>query len=294
VVRSERNEARGLLLVAISTLSYGVLPILGKLAYAAGVLPQPLLAWRYGIAALVIGALERGERPPLRVRLRLWALGAVFVCNSIAFFRALETVPASIVSLVLYTYPVIVTLLAAAVGLESLTLRGLLVASAAFAGCALTAAGATGGQSFAAAGIGWALLAACLYATYIVASSRFGGGASAGTMALHLAQAAAVVCIAVALAGPGVALPPQPRAWLLVAAIGLVPTVVAITTFLAGMAIVGPTRACVLASFEVVVTLVLAFALLGEKLQPRQWAGALLILGAVVWQNATALRQRRR
>jgi hypothetical protein len=39
--------------------------------------------------------------------------------------------------------------------------------------------------------------------------------------------------------------------WLLVATIGIVPTVIATITFLSGMAIVGPTRACVLASFEV-------------------------------------------
>jgi drug/metabolite transporter (DMT)-like permease len=294
VAPSEQDEARGLALVAISTVSYATLPILGKLAYAAGVLPQPLLAWRYVIAAAVIAALERGPRPPLGVRLRLWALGVVFVCNSMAYFRALETVPASIVSLVLYTYPVIVTLLAAAAGLENLRLRGLLAACAAFAGCALTVAGSEDGRPLVASGLAWALVAASLYASYVVASSRFGGGASAGVMALHLAQAAAVVCVAVALAGPGLRLPAAPRAWLLVAAIGLVPTVVATTTFLAGMAIVGPTRACVLASFEVVVTLLLAFALLGETLAARQWAGALLILGAVLWQNLRGLKAARR
>ena len=57
------------------------------------------------------------------------------------------------------------------------------------------------------------------------------------------------------------------------------------TTFLAGMALVGPTRASVLSSLEVIVTLVLAFLLLGERLSARQWAGAALILGAVAFQN---------
>jgi drug/metabolite transporter (DMT)-like permease len=71
---------------------------------------------------------------------------------------------------------------------------------------------------------------------------------------------------------------------------GVVSTVVAMIAFLAGMALVGPTRASVLSSLEVVVTLVLAFALLGERLTPWQWAGALLILGAVAWQNLGALR----
>jgi len=63
------------------------------------------------------------------------------------------------------------------------------------------------------------------------------------------------------------------------------------TAFLAGMALVGPTRASVLSSLEVIVTLVLAFLLLGERLGPRQWAGAGLILGAVVFQNLGVLRR---
>jgi drug/metabolite transporter (DMT)-like permease len=99
------------------------------------------------------------------------------------------------------------------------------------------------------------------------------------------------VCIALALGGPGLRLPADARAWASVAAIGVVSTVVAMTAFLAGMALVGPTRASVLSSLEVIVTLVLAAAFLGERLAPMQWAGAALILGAVAFQNAPALRR---
>ena len=63
---SPRDETRGLTLVALSTMAYGILPILGKVAYAAGVRPLPLLAWRYVIAALLIALLDRGPRLPLR------------------------------------------------------------------------------------------------------------------------------------------------------------------------------------------------------------------------------------
>ncbi len=261
VAQPARDEARGLTLVVVSTSAYALLPILGKLAYAEGLRPLPLLAWRYAIATALIALLDRGTRLPLRTRLRLWAVGAVFVLNSVAYFRALETVPASVVSLVLYVYPVVVALLAAVAGLEPLRARGLLAAAAAF-----------------------------VYAGYIVLSSRFGSDAPARALALHLAQVAALACAALALAGPGLALPRSLRAWAVVAAIGVVPTVVAMTTFLAGMAIVGPTRASVLSSLEVIVTLALAFALLGERLTPWQWTGAALILGAVAWQNLGALR----
>jgi drug/metabolite transporter (DMT)-like permease len=44
---------------------------------------------------------------------------------------------------------------------------------------------------------------------------------------------------------------------------------------------------------EVVVTMTLAVVVLGERLGPRQWAGAALILGAVALQNAAELRRLR-
>jgi drug/metabolite transporter (DMT)-like permease len=288
---SSRDETRGLTLVALSTIAYGVLPVFGKIAYAAGVAPIPLLAWRYVIAALLVAALERGPRPPLRERVRLWAIGSVFVFNSIAYFRALELIPASVTALVLYTYPVIVALLATLVGVERLTGRAVLAALGAFAGCALTARGAPSGAPLSTSGVAWALVAALVYASYIVLSSRFGAGVSARVLALHLAQAAAVVCVGFGLAGGGLALPLDPRGLLAVAGIGVVSTVVAMTAFLAGMALVGPTRASVLSSLEVVVTLVLAFLFLGERLGPAQWAGAALILGAVALQNIGVLRR---
>jgi drug/metabolite transporter (DMT)-like permease len=291
VATSSRDEARGLLLVALSTLAYGVLPILGKVAYAAGVRPLPLLAWRYVVAAALIAILDRGERPPLRVRVRLWAIGSVFVVNSIAYFRALDLIPASVTALVLYTYPVIVVLLAALFGVERFTWRSLLATLGAFLGCALTAGGAPAGTSLRPSGIAWALAAAVVYASYIVLSSRFGVGVPARVLALHLAQAAAVLCVAAGIAGEGLALPIDARGLLAVAGIAVVSTVVAMTAFLAGMALVGPTRASVLSSLEVIVTLALAHLLLGERLSAWQWAGAALILGAVAFQSAFALRR---
>ena len=291
MTHSRGNEARGLALIALSTLAYGVQPIFGKVAYAAGVEPLSLLAWRYLIALVCLELLERGPRPPLRVRLRLWAIGSVLVFNSIAYFMALDALPASVTALVLFSYPVIVALFAALAGVEPLSWRSLVAALSAFAGCALTAGGLQLSAGLPARGVAWALAAALVYAGYVVLSSRFGKGVPARVLALHLVQIAALLCVVIAWLGPGLWLPRDSRAWLAVAAIAVVSTVVSMIAFLAGMALVGPSRASVLSSLEVLVTLVLAFLLLGERLAPLQWAGAALILGAVAFQNAVALQQ---
>jgi drug/metabolite transporter (DMT)-like permease len=290
---ARREEAKGLALVCLSTLAFGVLPIFGKVAYAADVRPLPLLTWRYAIAALLFALLRRTPMPERRTRLCLWAIGAVFVCNSLAYFKALTTVPASTVALLLYSYPVIVALLAAAAGLERLTVRNLLAALLAFTGCALTAAGegGLGAIHHVDPGVLFALLAALIYASYLVLVGRFAREVAAEDVAQHLSQASAVVCAVLALSTGGLGIPAAPRAWLSVLGIAVVSTVMALRTFLAGMSRVGPTRASVASSLEVVVTLVLAFALLGERLGPWQWMGAVLILGAVLLQNLGAVRR---
>jgi drug/metabolite transporter (DMT)-like permease len=287
-----RSEARGLALIVASTVAYGVQPIFGKVAYAAGVQPLALLAWRYLIASACLALLVRGPLPPLRERLRLWAIGSIFVGNSVAYFMALETLAASVTALVVFSYPVFVALLAALSGVEALTLRSLGAALMAFLGCALTAGG-LGHATTSPRGVAWAFACAVIYAGYVVISSRYGRGVPARVLALHLVQVSAVICFALALLGPGVALPHDTRAWLSVVAIAVISTVISMSAFLAGMAIVGPNRASVLASLEVVVTLVLAIALLGERLTLPQWAGAALILGAVAFQNLPALRRAR-
>jgi drug/metabolite transporter (DMT)-like permease len=275
------DAARGIFFLLVSTAAYGTMPILAKGAYRYGVETGALLFWRFLVAAALFALLSRRKAVALRQRVVLWGLGVVFVGNALTYFIALETVPATTVSLVVYTYPVIVMLESALLGLESLTLRGLVSAILAVTGCALTAGAALAYGP----GVYYALACAVIYATYIVLSSRFARDVPAETAALHLAQAAAVGLAFVGTARGGLALPPAPVAWVLVFAIALLCTVVAMYAFLAGLVRVGPGRAAVVSSLEVVVTLVLAFLFLGERLGPRQWAGAVLILGAVLLQN---------
>jgi drug/metabolite transporter (DMT)-like permease len=275
------DAARGIFFLLVSTAAYGTMPILAKGAYHYGVQTGALLFWRFLGAAALFALMSRRKALALRQRVVLWGLGVVFVGNALTYFIALETVPATTVSLVVYTYPVIVMLESALLGLESLTLRGLVSAVLAVTGCALTAGAALSYGP----GVYYALACAVIYATYIVLSSRFARDIPAETAALHLAQAAAVGLAFVGSARGGLALPPSPVAWVLVFAIALLCTVVAMYAFLAGLVRVGPGRAAVVSSLEVVVTLVLALVFLGERLGPRQWAGAVLILGAVLLQN---------
>jgi drug/metabolite transporter (DMT)-like permease len=283
------EQTKGLMLVLLSTVAYGAMPIFGKVAYGAGVKAAPLLAWRFVIATAVFALIASAKSRGLAARdhLRLWGIGIVFVVNALCYFKALETIPASTAAVLVYTYPVIVTVLSGLLGFDRFTLRGLIAAMLAFSGCAFTAGAVEG----AGAGVWLVLLSAFLYSVYMLLGSRFAAHLPAEATASHTAQAAAVFCVPFAFFQGTVWLPASPRAWGSVVAIAAVCTVVALRALLAGMARIGPARAAVLSSFEVVVTLTLAATFLGEKLGPRALAGAALILGAVVLQNLGMLQR---
>ena len=114
-------------LCLLSAACFGAMAIFGKLAYAAGVEPGALLLLRFGIAAVVLG-LVLLLRPDLRARpsrrgvLTALGLGAVgYATQASLYFSALERIDASLVALVLYTYPALVTVAAAVLGRERLT-----------------------------------------------------------------------------------------------------------------------------------------------------------------------------
>jgi drug/metabolite transporter (DMT)-like permease len=275
--------------VLVSTASYAIMPIFAKVAYAGGVRPSGLLAYRFLIAVGLFSVLPR-KRVALspRQRLSLWGLGALFLINAFGYFMALETAPASMVALVVDTYPVIVALLCALLGFERLTVRGLVAALIAVAGCALTVGG--GEQVRFSAGVLFAFLAAFFYGSYIALSSRIGAGVPAEATARHVAQASAVAFLAWAIVDGGIRLPAAPLVWASIAVIAVVSTVIASRTLLAGLTRIGPGRAAVLSVLEVPATLLLAALFLGEALGPWQWTGAALILAAVILQNIGPLR----
>ncbi len=283
--RHEGAERRGTLLVLLSAAAYGTMPILARFAYAEGVPVAALLAYRFLFATALFALLRpKAPGPTLRQRLVLWGLGAVFVGNALCYFLALERVPVSVMTLLVYTYPVLVTLISALFGLDPLTPRNLAAAALAFGGAAVTAGGLAGAD---ARGVALALSTAVIYSLYMVLASRFARDVPSEHAARHVAQVALVAFASWAAARGELLLHTTASAWAALLTIGGVCTVLALRGLLAGLALVGPARAAVLSSFEIVVALTLAMAFLGERPGPRVFLGGTLIVAAVALQRPT-------
>jgi drug/metabolite transporter (DMT)-like permease len=292
---------RGALLCLMSAACFGTLGVFGKLAGDAGANISSLLLVRFGLAAVafwmvlrVTGGWAGLRRLPRRVVLIGLGLGAAgYSLQSTLFFAAIERLDVSLVSLLLYTYPAFVTVAALALGRATPSLRigvALVVASAGLA-LVLLAAG-TG--VFDLTGALLALAASVTYTTYILISDRIIGALDPLALStLVLTGATASFAVAgVATGSLDFALGAD--AWLWLVLIALVSTVVAVSAFFAGLRRVGPSEAAILSTFEPVVTVVLAFLVLGERLTPAQLAGGALVLGAVIVLQLPARRRTAR
>lgn len=285
-----RPAARGVSLILASTVAYGSMAILAKIAFAGGVRPLGLLAFRFLLASLLFTlTIPRAARSlPWPIRFRLWGLGGIFIVNAVAYFTALERTPASLVSVLVFTYPVMVMFLSALLGLDPLTVRGLTAAVLAVAGSALAIGGTTGGAST--SGVALALLAALLYACYVVIGSRLLATIPTEAVARHVVGVSALLCLPWGAWRGELVLPSTTAAWVSLVIIGSVSTFVAMRAFLAGVERIGAARASVLSTLEVFVTVGLAALFLGEAVSLRQVAGAALVLAAVLLQNLGASR----
>src|SRR5205807_6793699 len=123
-VPASNRSAAGVALVIGSACCFGSLGVFGKLAYRLGLTTPQLLSYRFALAALMLWLAATATRQGLPPRRSLVGLaimgGAGYVGQSGSYFTALHFIPASTNALLLYTFPVVVTLLAAILFGESL------------------------------------------------------------------------------------------------------------------------------------------------------------------------------
>ena len=275
-----RRRLLGVGLALVSAASFGVMPVLTKIVYEDGAEPIGVLAVRFAIAAAVLQVLARlrGERRPAgRVLVILAGLGGVgYVGQSLCYFFALERISAGLTALLLYFYPALVVVLGALLLRHRPRALAVGCVLTATVGTALTIGPVQGGQG---TGVLLGLAAALIYATYILVSSRIVGVGPFATSAWVLTAGAVVMALLALLTRPQ--LPSAPSAWLALVGVALIGTVVAVTTFFAALALLGPSDTAVVSTVEPVVSIAVAALVLGERLSPLQLAGGAIVLLAV-------------
>ncbi|TMC76852.1 MAG: hypothetical protein E6J08_14045, partial [Chloroflexi bacterium] len=246
----------GTAMVLGSAVAFGTLSIFAKLAYSAGLGTEQLLAFRFVLAAIGMWVLSFavGQSPmrlPRRHAAGLLALGGVlYPAQALTYFYALRTLPASLCVLLVYIYPSLVVI------------------------------------------AGWLFLRRriSIWHGAALALSFVGVGMLVGGAQFQLASGLifALLCVVAGVEGR-LGLPHTTGAWAVSVGIAVVPTMVAISLFLAGLPRIGAARAALLSTLEPVVTVSLAIAILGDRFSILQALGGVLVLLAVVVVQAAHL-----
>jgi drug/metabolite transporter (DMT)-like permease len=274
------SRANAVFLVLLSALGFGSIAFFAKVAYASGASPSALLALRFFLAVLMLGPLVWLKRLPLPrggVLAGYVLMGILYTAQAQSYFNALLYASSGLVALLLYIYPVLVTLLAVLLGWERADKRSLVLTAVACLGLAITLGGKFEGRP---AGIALGILAAAIYAVYILLGTKLSRDTHPLSASLVILATAAAGNTGIALVG-GATLPGNTVGWIAIGAIALFSTGMAIAFFLVGVKVIGASQASILSTLEPVLTLTIGVLLLGEHVSGTQLFGGAMVLIAV-------------
>lgn len=281
-----------LVAVVASAACFATLGILTKWAFAHGAEPMSLLAVRFATAAVVM-AVAQAVRDPAGLRvtrgdlvrflgLSLTGYGAASLCYAFA----VKQIGPSVTTVLLYTYPALVSLIGWLFFKEAFPPRRVAAVVLTFAGCALVADVFTKGSGVTLSGVALGLGAALGYAVFNVLSFRSLGRTPRLTLMAYTFAFSALAMTAVAGASGtlGTIAGWDWQAWGVLALIVAVPTFAAVMLYLGGIKRMGAAQAAVISTLELPFTV--AFAALAfplERLSVVQLMGAAVVLAGVVF-----------
>ncbi len=268
----------GALCIVVSAAGFGAMPIFAKIAYAQGVDLTGMLCLRFVLSGTVLAAYMVWRRIPWpggSSLLALMAMGGLgYVGQSYCYFAALQYATAGLTALLLYLYPVIVTVLSAFLARQRLTSFRLLTVVTALCGIGLAVGGTLDGTMM---GVILGVSAALIYSVYILVGEKVTPSVGAVPSATVIMLSAALVYGTIASVR-GAEFPATSSAWAAIAGISFLSTLASMITFFVGMQRLGATDAATLSTLEPVVTVSLASLFLGEHVGRWQVTGGLMVL----------------
>jgi len=279
------QQHTGMLMVLASAAGFATLAIFIKLAFAAGANTITILAIRFILASLILWLVLKlnGISPVINQKtiIQLCLMGALgYGTMSALFALTVESLPASLAAMLLYTYPAIVSILSFVIGDEQITWQKCLALAICFSGLVLIL-----GVSFAGInplGIMFGLGASLVYSCYILIGNRVLKNVNSLLATTYVCTAAGVAFTAFGMTSGQLILNLPLAGWLASGGITLLATIVAILAFFGGLARIGAANTSIISTMEPLITVALSILLFDEKVTLLQAGGGLLIITGVV------------
>lgn len=272
----------GMIEVVLSGICFGFLGYFGKKAFELNIFPGELLALRYSTAALLIFVylLIKDKTKillPIKDILISIALGVFgYALFSSLFFFALTGLSASLTVLLLYTYPIIVTILSRFILKEKLTFNKIMSLILVSVGLLLLVAGEwkIEGAKYFLSGIG----AAFFYSLYIIYSRKYLEKIPAFTSSLYVQIGAGGILSLLNFSNFSRPIEIFSHNYLLIISMAFICSFLAMSLFLSGLQKISSSETSILSTTEPISGILIATYVLHEKMNYTQVGGSVLIL----------------
>lgn len=292
------NQRKGYVFVMLAASLWATDGAIVKLLYNYQFDSTSLAFLRAAIAfviALIVAIITRPAA--LRISLKHVPFFASYALIGISLFTvlyyqafSLTTVATAVV--LLYTSPIFVILLARVIYREPLTSRKIAALILAIVGCALVVGLYQPGSLLVnAMGVLFGLGAGFTYALYGIYGKKASSDYSPLTVCIYNMGFGALFLLPLRPLSI-VAIPSSPPiAWLLLLALGVLPSLLPFTLYPAGLRYIEVGRASLVATVQPVVSTLIAFVVLAETPEPLQILGALLVISAALLAQAAPQRK---
>jgi drug/metabolite transporter (DMT)-like permease len=288
---SDTSVGRATLLIVVSAFSFGSISVLTVLTTSAGVPLITAMAWRYVLGAVLLGAVVQIKRVgaiPRRRIIQLMLIGGLGqALITYLSLHALEYIPVGPLAFLFYTYPAWVALLAAVRRTEKLTPVRVLALMLALTGVAIMIGAPT--EKLNPIGVMLALTSALLYSAYLPALAHVQRDIPALLSTFLLIVGAAISFVIAALFAGELFVPSGAAIWSNIFVLALVSTVIAFSSLIRGLSVLGPVRTAIIATIEPFFTAILGALVLASQFGVATFIGGILIAAAVLvieWSSA--------
>lgn len=292
------NPFSGYIYVCLAAICWGVIGPMAKLLFQAGVAPLDVAFWRAllgGVFYAVHCAIFRQLRMDMKAMLVMALFGLIGISVFFSsYLTAIQEGGAALASMLLYTAPAWVALLARIFLKEPLTPLKLLGLAVSMGGALLicVSGAADNPGSGLLPGLNWkalffGLLAGFSYATHYIFAKRYLGNYSGATIYLY--------CLPIGALGllPWAGTPDYSlTVWAVMICMAVGSTYVAYQFYCAGLKRLDATRVAVTANLEPLVASLTAYIWWDELFSPLGFLGAGLILsgvGIMIWEGRRAI-----
>ena len=276
---------KGYLYIFLAAALWGLIGPFAKLAFQEGIAPLEVAFWRAVLAWLCFGSQALWQRKVRVATSDLPALGLFSLTGVFLFYGsyqlAVQKGGAALASVLLYTAPAWVALMAGLLFKERMTPVKMVALAATLAGVSLVSVGSGASLGDASGQITravlYGLVAGFCYSLYYIFGKHFGAKYPAATVFLYILPMGAA-CLA-----PWIDFAPKSwTAWWAMGWMAVLSTYGAYHCYYAGLKHLEAGRAAIAATLEPVVAALVAFFWWGEFFSPAGYAGSLLILTAVI------------